>query len=182
MFLFTKLKIKNLKFKKAKAFTLIEILVAVGIFIATIIVLSQIYITVIRSERVAFALLNSENNVRNSLEVVARSVRLGKNFDNLPESGAEELCFDYYTEEAWQNTCYLFNEGKLEKSSGGGLYISMLDPQIKVNYGRFYIKGDASNSQKTIIVVLEVSTKIKNQEYIFNLETAVTPRYLGEGS
>ncbi len=164
---------------KRKGFTLVEVLVSVSLFIMAIITLSQVYISVIRSERIAYALLNSENNIRNGLEVMARSIRLGKNFEISP--GNKELCFDYYLEGAWERYCYRLNvdDYTLEKSSEGGSYVSILDPSLKVNYGRFYNKGGSFDSQSAIIIVLEVSTSVRQQEYLFNLQTVVTPRYLG---
>jgi len=66
--------------KKFKGFTLIEILVATGIFVSVMVVLSQVYLAVIRSERVAYGLLSAENNLRNNLEIIARSLRMGKKF------------------------------------------------------------------------------------------------------
>jgi len=171
----------NLK-KKQKAFTLVEVLVSVSLFAIAIIALSQVYIAVIRSERVAYALLNSENSIRNSLEVMARSIRLGKDFEILLEPEGEKLCFDYHSEGIWKNSCYRFNvyDHTLEKSSEGDSFVSMLDPQLEVNYGKFYTKGGRIDSQLTIIINLEVSTHAKQQEYLFNLQTAVTPRSLGE--
>ena len=176
-----KFKIKKLRFKKTKAFTLVEVLVSVSLFVMAIIALSQVYISVIRSERIAYALLNSENNIRNGLEVMARSIRVGKKFEIL--SDHKELCFDYYLEGAWERYCYRFNldDYTLEKSSKGGSYMSMLDDQsLKVNYGRFYDKGGPFDSQPVIIIILEVSTSVRQQQYLFNLQTAITPRYLGE--
>jgi len=168
----------NLK-GKSKAFTLVEVLVSVSLFVMAMIALSQVYISVIRSERVAYALLNSENNIRNSLESMARSFRLGKDFKL--EANGRTICFDYYLEEHWQKICYRLNEGHntLEKLSEVGPYVSILDPQLKVNHLRFYIKGGTADSQTSIVVVLEVSTEVKKQKYFFNLQTAVTPRYLG---
>jgi len=168
--------------KKQKAFTLVEVLVSVSLFAMAIIALSQVYISVIRSERVAYALLNSENSIRNSLEIMARSIRLGKDFEILSEAEGEKLCFNYYSEEIWKNTCYRFNvyDNTLEKSSEGGLFMSMLDSELEVNYGKFYIKGGTSASQLVVIIVLEVSIDVRQQEYLFNLQTAVTPRALGE--
>ena len=166
---------------KSRGFTLVEVLVSVSLFVMVMIALSQVYISVIRSERIAYALLNSENNIRNGLEVMARSIRLGKNFEI--SSDQKELCFDYYLEGAWGRSCYRFNvdDYTLEKSSKGGSYMSMLDDQsLKVKYGQFYNKGGLSGSQPVIIIVLEVSTSVRQQEYLFNLQTAITPRYLGE--
>lgn len=165
--------------KKQKGFTLVEVLISVGLFIMVIIALSQVYISVIRSERIAYALLNSENNIRNSLEIMARSIRLGKDFEYT--GNGRKICFQYFLDGYWQNTCYRFNESSdtLEKLSGEGPFASILDPQLKVNHLQFYVKGGDFNSQVSVIIVMEVSTSVKQQEYLFNVQTAVTPRYLG---
>jgi len=176
-----KFKIKNYKITKFKGngFTLVEVLISVSLFAMVIIALSQVYISVIRSERIAYALLNSENNIRNSLEIMARSIRLGKDFERT--GNGRQICFQYFLDEHWQKTCYRFNESHdtLEKLSGDGGFASILDPQLKVNHLQFYMKGGTLDSQASIIIVMEVSTSVKQQEYLFNVQTAVTPRHLG---
>ena len=104
---FLRLKIKNLRFKKSKGFTLIEVLVSVFIFAMMIVVISQIYIAVLRTERVAYALLNSENNIRNNLEVIARSIRVGKNFT--VSNNNKTISFDYFSEGSWDTMEYHFD-------------------------------------------------------------------------
>ncbi len=164
---------------KSKGFTLVEVLVSVSLFVMVMIALSQVYISVIRSERIAYALLNSENNIRNILESMARSFRLGKDFE-LTGNG-RQICFEYFLDGEWQRICYRFNQpgSTLQKFYKDGPYVSILDPQLKVSHLQFYIKGGTSDSQASIIVVMEIFTEVKNQEYFFNLQTAVTPRYLG---
>jgi hypothetical protein len=167
--------------KKPKAFTLIEVLVSVGIFLMTIIVISQIFITVIRSERVAYALLNSENNVRNNVELMAKTIRMGKDFEM--SSGGEELCFKYYLDNDWQRLCYKFDGSSLKRSLeklDNGDYKPLLDPQIKLNSSHFYQIGNGSDSQLSFIIQLEAQIKERNIPYLFHVETAVTSRYLGQ--
>ncbi|MDD5760657.1 MAG: prepilin-type N-terminal cleavage/methylation domain-containing protein [Candidatus Pacebacteria bacterium] len=164
---------------KNKGFTLVEVLVSVGLFVMIIVAISQIYIAVLRSEQTAYALLNSENNIRDNLEFMARSIRMGRNF-NLSEDG-KMLSFDYYSEGAWQNAEYRFNNStkNLDKNS-----FPLFDSSVlEITDGRFYLKDSGRDSQKTIIIVLEATTRIKQKEYIFNVETSVTPRILmGRGS
>ncbi len=167
--------------KKRKAFTLIETLVSVTVFMVALVILSQVYINIVRSERVAYALLNSENNIRNNLEIIARSVRMGKNFQLL--NGNKELCFDYYLEGEWQKTCFRFNPDikNLERSYKDSAYYPLFDPQLKLEAASFYLKDSGVNSQKTLVLSLYLTTEVRNQEYDFNLETAITPRFfLGE--
>ena len=169
-------KIKNFP----KGFTLIEVLVSVGLFLLTIMAISQIFITVIRSERVAYALLNSENNIRNNVELMAKTIRMGKNFDL--SSDGKELCFDYYLDNQWQRLCYKFDVSSqiLSRSLNNGGYEPLLDPQIKLTSGRFYQIGDGSTSQLSFIIQLTTQVVERGIEYPFHMETAVTSRYLGQ--
>ena len=173
----TRYKIQDTRYKRG--FTLIEVLVSVGLFLLTILAISQIFITVIRSERIAYALLNSENNIRNNLELMAKTIRMGKNF-NL-SSDKEELCFDYFLESQWQKLCYKFDVSSqfLSRSLNGGDYEPLLDPQVKITSGHFYQIGDGSTSQLSFIIQLETQVTVRGIEYPFHVETAVTSRYLG---
>ena len=163
-----------------RGFTLVEVLVAVGIFLLTILAISQIFITVIRSEKLAYALLNTENNIRNNLELIAKTVRMGKNFQPLP-SDKGELCFDYYLDNQWQRLCYKFDISSqvLSRSLNGGDYEPLLDPQVKIISGHFYQLGEGSTSQLSFIIQLEAQITVRGIVYPFHVETAVTSRYLG---
>ena len=175
----TRYKIQDTRYKRG--FTLIEVLVSVGLFLMTILAISQIFITVIRSEKVAYALLNSENNIRNNLEMMAKTIRMGKNFNLSPYDG-KELCFDYYLDNQWQRLCYKFDVSSQKtvlRSLNGGGYASLLDPQIELISGRFYQIGDGHNSQLSFLIQLETRVLVRGIEYPFHVETAVASRYLG---
>lgn len=175
---FSRLKIKNLKLNKSKGFTLIEVLVSVFIFMMVIVVVSQVYIAVLRTERVAYALLNGENNIRNNLEIIARSIRVGKDFTVFDNN--TKISFEYFSEGRWEKMEYRFNENEknLEKLVDEIYYLPLFGPQVNINYSRFYVQDSGSSSQKTIIIVLEASTEVNDQEYFFNVQTSITPRSL----
>ena len=183
---------KNIGFKKKKkkflsGFTLVEVLVAVGIFLMTIIALSQIFVTVIRSERVAYALLNNENNIRNALESMARTIRMGTKFTLT----GSQLEFDYnVTNECLiNNNCdhiiYYFRNNSLEEylsEKGSSVFsspsLSMIDPQIIIEQGSFEQIGNPANEQPTIIIRLKAKVTVRGVDYYFNVQTAVTPRII----
>jgi len=181
---------KNISFRKKKknflsGFTLVEVLVAVGIFLMTIIALSQIFVTVIRSERVAYALLNNEDNIRNALESMARTIRMGTKFTLT----GSQLEFDYNVanECIINNNCdhiiYHFDKGFLKEtlSEGGKAVFSdlpMIDPAITIEEGSFEQIGDPANEQPTIIIRLKAKVTVRGVDYYFNVQTAVTPRII----
>jgi prepilin-type N-terminal cleavage/methylation domain-containing protein len=177
--------IKFLKTKeKRKGFTLVEILIATGIFVMVMITLSQVYISIIKTERIAYALLNAENNIRNNLEIIGRSVRMGKNFELTNDNST--LCFDYYLDNEWQTWCYQYDkdskklfqiiESETESEQKEIEKSEMLDPSLRLEDFHFY-QIKSTNSQVSFIITLKVTTKVKNQEFSFNLQTAITPRF-----
>ncbi|MDD3491818.1 MAG: prepilin-type N-terminal cleavage/methylation domain-containing protein [Candidatus Pacebacteria bacterium] len=170
----------NLNFlnNKRKGFTLVEVLVSVGIFVMIVMAISQIYIAVLHSEQVAYALLNSENNIRDNLEFMARAIRMGKEFQ--VSSDKKEISFEYFSGKQWETVRFYFNE------SNNNLYKQDLDNNLplfdssvtKVQDIRFSIKNNEAESQIIIIIVLEAMTTVKKTDYMFHVETAVTPRVL----
>jgi len=179
--------IKFLKTKeKTKGFTLVEILIATGIFAMVMITLSQVYISIIKTERIAYALLNAENNIRNNLEIIGRSVRMGKNFELTNDDIGSKLCFDYRLDNEDQRWCYQYykdskklfqiiikSEKESEKESET---LEMLDPSLSLENFHFY-QIKSTNSQVSFIITLKVTTKVKNQKFSFHLQTAITPRF-----
>ncbi|MGC8651288.1 MAG: PilW family protein [Minisyncoccia bacterium] len=156
--------------KKPKAFTLVEVLVSVGVFLMTIIAISQVFITVIRSERLAYALLNSENNIRNNVELMARAIRMGTNFSQTDNS---YLCFTNSTKEP---QCFNFRNNNILETLGRTDF-PLLDPSIQIASANFYLINN-SNSQWTVVIQLQAQVEVYGQIYPFHIETAVTPRTL----
>ncbi len=181
--------------KKEKGFTLVEMLISVGIFIMTIMALSQIFISVIRSEQVAYALLNEENNLRNGLESVARTIRMGTRFD-LSDDG-QILTFLYKADNncLQNNNCpsyqYQFTdvEGKdylvltVKTENDPENVISspqeLFAPEIEILSGRFYQIGDPNQYQQpSFLIKLQAQVTVRGKAYPLSVETAVTPRIL----
>lgn len=70
---------QGVKFKE-DGFTLTELVVALGLFSMVMIALSSAFLMTFRSQRVAFAFLHVQNNVRHVLEVMSREMRTGRDF------------------------------------------------------------------------------------------------------
>ena len=156
-----------------KGFTLVEVLVATGIFMMTVIVLSQIYISTTRAEKVAYSILNADNNIRNNLEIIARAIRMGKDFEILD---TKKICFKYWVDNIRQDTCYEFKDNNIFQEIGGSLPEALFDPTVEVTEAKFRLQGGGGNSQISIIILLEAKTTVREEAYNFRAETAVTPR------
>ncbi|MGE4554569.1 MAG: prepilin-type N-terminal cleavage/methylation domain-containing protein [Candidatus Paceibacterota bacterium] len=77
-------KIKRIfKFKKitsGKGFTLMELLVATMIFVVGVVLFSQIYISVLRTEKIAYGFLNNISSLEYAIDFITREIRMGKDF------------------------------------------------------------------------------------------------------
>ena len=163
-----------------KGFTLIEVLVATSIFVLTMMVLSQIFISVIQSEKLAYALLDTENIIRNNLEYMARAIRMGTKFSSSPDNS--QICF---TNSRGQEQCFQFQgdfqgESLVEILNGTNPLIDASKSSVKIKKGTFYIyySDPTSNRQPIIRIQIWAQTEVRGQNYDFKVETAVTPRTL----
>lgn len=161
------------KIQASSGFTLVEVLVATGIFMMTVIVLSQIYITTIRAEKVAYSILNADNNLRNNLEIIARAIRMGKDFEITDN---KKVCFKYWLDNIWQETCFEFKDNNIFQEISGGVPQALFDPTVRITDARFRLQGGGTNSQISVIILLEAETVVREETYNFRVETAVTPR------
>jgi type II secretory pathway component PulJ len=71
--------------KERKAFTLIEALMAVTMFMMITTILINIYVATIRSERIAYTILRDSDVTQNVLESIARAIRMGSDFETTDE-------------------------------------------------------------------------------------------------
>ncbi len=169
--------LKFLQKKNISGFTLAEVLISAGIFVLVIGAISQVYLAVLRGERTGYNILTAENNIRNNVEMIARAIRMGRDFQ-LQDEG-EQLCFNHFVASGeTEQICYRFTNDNLKQRIGDQDELDLFDPNLRVTYGRFYVKQSSSSEQPTIIIVLEVTTTVKQQDYSLSVETAVTPRFL----
>ncbi len=81
----------KMKLKTFRAFTVIELLVAMGLFIILMGIAAGSFIRAMRTQRAIVALMAANDNASLTLEQMAREIRTGSNFIKLSET---ELRFD----------------------------------------------------------------------------------------
>ena len=180
-----------LKIKKHyhEGFTLIEILVAISVFIVTLIAISQVFISIIHSERIAYGLLNIENIIRNNLEYMARAIRMGRQFS--VSSDGQQICFKTFQSAIEVDECFRFEPNNIPgldfdnynliQSIGGSdaILIDTSKLPIKIAQGRFDLNKNLQ--QPSIRIILKAKTRVANKWHDFDVETAITPRVLRFG-
>ncbi len=125
--------------KKLKAFTLIEVLISLFVFIIIAGILTKIYITTIRTERIAYVLLRDENIVRNELETLARDIRMGVAFEL--NSQGDSLDYKTYYNNSWHRIVYKHDKEKFtiqksvsdDHSYASNEYLTVVPENIKID-------------------------------------------------
>jgi len=165
--------IKN-KLSGEKGLTLIELIVAMGIFGLVVSMAFGIFVLALTSQRRIIALRNVEDNIRFTIESMAREVRTGRNFSG----GVGLLSF---TNAKNEPVIYRLIGGIIEKSSNGGAsYSAVTGSETTVNYLNFYLLGQASGDglQPRITVIMGAASQVGNQSANLKVQTTISGRFL----
>ncbi|MDP3003999.1 MAG: type II secretion system protein [Candidatus Azambacteria bacterium] len=162
------------KYNKESGLTLIELIVAIGIFGLVVNMVFGIFGLAIVSQRRIIALRNVEDNIRFTIESMAREVRTGKNFS----SSVGSLSF---TNAKGESVIYRLNGGVVEKSSDGGVnYLAVTGSETNVNYLNFYLVGQAAGDglQPRVTVIMGATSQVGNQSANSKVQTTISGRFL----
>ncbi len=162
------------KYNKESGLTLIELIVAIGIFGLVVNMAFGIFGLAIVSQRRIIALRNVEDNIRFTIESMAREVRTGKNFS----SGIGSLSF---TNAKGELVVYRLNSSIVEKSSDGGAnYSAITGSEATVDYFNFYLIGQAAGDglQPRITITMGATSRVGNQSANLKVQTTISGRFL----
>jgi Tfp pilus assembly protein PilV len=165
------------KMNGKNGFTLIEALISLFVFMVITTILMNIYIVTIRSERIAYTVLRDGNIVQNTLESMARSIRMGADFELF--DGNTRLDFDTDEEKIPFKTSYKYNKEtkKLQRARvlGRDGYINIIPDNIDIEGFEFRIDD---RGQVSVLIKLSIVSSIYNNQYKTLIQTVVTPRAL----
>ncbi len=183
----------NLESKKG--FTLIEVIVAISIFIVLVTVSLGAIASIFDANRKSQSLKAIMTNLNFAVEVMAREMRFGTNYhcgesgdleDPQNCSGGENFISFLSSED--EQIIYRLNTetDQLEKSlDGGNDYLGITAPEITIQDLKFFVLGStvevspASPLQPKVIILIRGYAGAKeSSRTIFTLETTVSQRVL----
>jgi len=171
------MKIFRLKSKQAsRGFTIIELLVAMGLFIVFMVIASGTFIRALRTQRAIVALIAANDNVSLSMEQMAREIRTGTSFS----LSGNDLSF---VNAAGVGVTYRLNPSTnaIEKEKAGANFVPITATNVKVNSLNFYLSGQLANDglQSRITIVLSASPNVPSVlNSNINLQTTISARTL----
>ncbi len=162
------------KYNKESGLTMIELIVAVGIFGLVVTMAVSIFVIALISQRRIISLRNIEDNARFALESMAREIKTGKNFSG----GSSSLSF---TNAKGELVIYRLNNKTIEKSSdGGSSFSAMTTSEASVDYFNFYLSGQAPGDrlQPRITVTIGITSQVGNQISNIKIQNTISERSL----
>ena len=152
-------------YSRKKGFTLVEMIVAVGLFTIVTLVVIGALLSIVDANRKAKSLQSVMNNLNFALESMVRTIRTGSDYQclgvNYPNcSGGTELQFT--DSEGRQITYrYSFNNRIERRVGSSSQFIAITAPEVTINDFKFYVIG--ANSSDTIqpYVLMTISGQAK---------------------
>lgn len=162
--------------RNSSGFTIVELLVAVGLFLTLIAVLSGAFVEALRSERATLRLMAANDSTLFVLEQMTREIRVGTDFTLANPS---ELRF---INSAGVEVAYRFTDGRVEKRAGAsGAFAPITSNTVRVASLRFALSGESrsDNLQPRVTIALAVGATGRDIEgVVTDVQTTVTPRLL----
>ncbi|MDD5711046.1 MAG: prepilin-type N-terminal cleavage/methylation domain-containing protein [Candidatus Colwellbacteria bacterium] len=152
----------------ARGFTIIELLVAMTVFLIVVGITSGIFIRTIRTQRIITDMSASLNNITLALEQIAREARTGYMFRSLTDSELE------FTNAQGELVKYLLDEDQIQRSVNSGSLSSITSGGTIIERLEFEIKD---NSDPAFITIAVKTVGEGNIEV--NLQTSVSSRVIG---
>ncbi|MDP2647887.1 MAG: prepilin-type N-terminal cleavage/methylation domain-containing protein [Candidatus Yanofskybacteria bacterium] len=166
--------------KKNLGFTLIEIIVAVGVFSFVVTIMGSSFAQMIKLQRRALSAQKIQENSMFVLELMAREIRVstvqsGNMACTNPGNFGTSLAI---THPVSGTISYRSSNGIVYRTEGG-IETSISSQDVNFSQLYFCIKGSGLDTVQTrigIIAQVENTTGIASDKLIFNLQTTVTSR------
>lgn len=178
-----------------KGFTLIEVLVSIGLFAIIVTIAIGGLTRALRSQRQVASLLAASSNVSLVLEQMAREMRTGSGFfcdrDALgnPDPSPSPSCFVrivneiIFTNSSGEVVTYRLNNGAIERGIEGVGFDKITGDNVTVQYLNFLLLGSRNNDKfpPRVTIAIGVSPKeVTLADRVLSLQTTISSRLLDE--
>lgn len=178
-----------------RGFTLVEMIVAVGLFAVVMIVAMGSLLSLVYANRKAHALQSVMNNLNITLDGMTRSIRMGSNYrcggssPSNPDcpNGGQSLYFESYEGSASDSSddwayWYDTNTKRLYKSErGGAAGVAITAPEVSIESFTFYVVGTTrrdTTQPKVVIAVKGTAGTQARTQTSFSIQATAVQRLL----
>ena len=176
---------------KGAGFTLVELIVAMSVFVVVISLTSGIFVRALRAQRQVNQLMTVNSDASLVLEKLAREARLGFNFNVTNDlvgdcsSGTfNRLEFERARDGSITSVVYRWNWdssagiGTIERSEGGASFVPLNSLNVSVTRFCFLETQEQGTDPWRITFVLSETSTQENIDYSFNLQSTISARLL----
>jgi len=155
-----------------KGFTIIEMVVAVGVFAVVITVSLTAFLNISDIQKRAEALRVINNNLNFSLETMMREIRAGSNY-RVGSGGTSLIIASVFG----GDITYRLNNNRIEKSVDGSPFITLTAPEVNITKLLFIVQGQNPNDglQPRVNIIITGSAGEKTLIKL-NLQTTISQR------
>jgi len=170
-----------MKNKKSKigGFTLIEMIVALGVFMAVMTITLSAFLNIMDIQQKTEAFRKVNDNLNFAMEAMMREIREGEKYTSTNCSGAN-FCF---TNKDDKKVNYRLNGEHIERQipSESISWLMLTSDEIKITKLSFTVRGNVVNDQKQPLVTIAISGETGIKEKLkskLNLQATVSQRKL----
>lgn len=173
-----------------RGYTLVELIVSLGLFSMVMVVVTGAYLTLISLDRQARASNQLSATLSFAVESMARSMRTGTTYmcnqnSSAPNCGSGGTSISFVDTQGQTVTYLLKSNGSIGQCTGGlctdATAISLTDPRITVTSLKFYVAGVGTTDRVQPQVTFTLAGTMKTDSgktTNFAVQTSATQRYL----
>lgn len=177
------------KFKKRacqnQAYSLIELIVALSIFVIVIVMTMAIFSSILKAQRKSYNLQLTQDTARYVIEMMAKEARMAK-VNSITTSGTSCVLNMQRLDNADNIIYTFFNDaagsvGQVQRNNPGAIPLPMsriINDSNKVEIkGCFY--GTPANKRITVVLEAQSQGSRPGEQAVIQLQTSVNSRYYG---
>ena len=175
----------NVSSRGERGFTLVETVVALGLFVTVIMIGIGSLASMVAATQETKATVIIIDNLNFALDGMVRSIRTGVNYHcgagdlTLPlyfVRGDSELAF---LDSLGRTIAYRLRNGAIERSTDGGfIFLGVTSPQITIEALQFFVEGSTKSDlrQPRALIIIRGTAGTADEVQTFDIQTLVTQR------
>ncbi|MDB5190225.1 MAG: putative Type pilus pilin [Parcubacteria group bacterium] len=176
----------TLRIQGKRGFTLVELIVSIGLFIIVLTIVASAYLSLISLNRKARATNDLVSNLSYVVEAMSRTIRTGTNYQCGGLGGTNCATFGNstfsFTDDQTRPVTFSLAGGAINQSIAFGTPDILTDPRITITNLKFYVQGVGSGDQMQPRVLFTMSGTItpdaNSAAISFTIESSATQRLI----
>lgn len=169
----------NYNFKPTNGFTMVELLVAMSVFVIIVSIASGVFVKSLRTQRIVAAAMAANSNAQLALEQISREIRTGKTF--VVANGGTDSAISFINAKS-ENVIYSWdsNDKSLLRSVNGGTAEKMTANNVDIGKLTFILFSGSMIGDYppriTILMQVAPNNVAVGQRAPVNIQTTVSSR------